>query len=192
MTRAEYTREKTIWMIVTPQIAILLISILWIFFFPKDNVSKYLTCNFQVVLEGFLTGLGLALAGYGFYFFAKKTKKFYETIELFEKVLSPTFKNLKLIDLFLLSFISGFNEEVFFRGLLFPRIGLVLSSVAFGLLHFPGKKYWIYAIWATGSAALFAYLFFLTNSLWLPITAHITNNFIGMVLLTRMAKGKKI
>ena len=89
-------------------------------------------------------------------------------------------------------FRSGFNEEIFFRGLLFPRIGLILSSVAFGLLHFPGKKYWIYAVWATCSAALFAYLFFLSNSLWLPITAHATNNLIGMVLLTRMAKGKKI
>ena len=192
MSRPNFTREKTIWMIVTPQIGILLISIFWIYFFPTDNVSKYLNFNFQIILEGFLTGLGLAMAGYGFYFFAKKTKKFYEAVELFEQVLSPTFKNLQFIDLFLLSFISGFNEEVFFRWLLFPRIGIVLSSLAFGLLHFPGKKYWVYAVWATLSAALFAYLFFLSNSLWLPITAHITNNLIGMVLLTRMAKGKKI
>ena len=192
MPRPELPREKTIWMVVTPQIGILLISIFWIYFFPKDNVSKYFNFSFRIIGEGFLTGAGLALAGYGFYFFAKKTKKFYEAVELFEQVLSPTFKNLKLIDLVLLSFISGFNEEVFFRGLLFPRIGLVLSSISFGLLHFPGKKYWIYAIWATASAALFAYLFFLSNSLWLPVTAHATNNLIGMILLTRMAKGKRI
>ena len=192
MSRPEFTREKTVWMIVTPQIAMLLISILWIFFFPKDNVSKYFNFSFQVMFEGFLVGVGLALAGYGFYFFAKKTKKFYEAVELFEQVLSPTFKNLKLIDLLLLSFISGFNEEIFFRGLLFPRIGLILSSVAFGLLHFPGKKYWIYAVWATCSAALFAYLFFLTNSLWLPVIAHGTNNLIGMILLMRMANKKRI
>lgn len=192
MSRPEVTREKTIWMILTPQIAMLLISILWIYFFPKDNVYRYFNFSLWILFEGLLTGFGLALAGYGFYFFAKKTKKFYEAVELFEQVLSPAFKNLKLIDLFLLSFISGFNEEVFFRGLLFPRVGIILSSLAFGLLHFPGKKYWIYAVWATCSAALFAYLFFLSNSLWLPITAHFTNNFIGMVLLTRMANKKNI
>ena len=188
MSRPEITREKTIWMVITPQIAMLLVSILWIFFFPKDNVLKFFNFSFRVLFEGLLTGFGLALAGYGFYFFAKKTKKFYEAVELFEQVLSPTFKNLKLIDLLLLSLIAGFNEEVFFRGLLFPRIGLILSSIAFGLLHFPGKKYWIYAVWATGSAALFAYLFFLSNSLWLPIIAHFTNNFIGMILLKGLTK----
>ncbi len=192
MHRPELTRKKTLWMVITPQIALLLISTLWIFFFPKDNVSKYFNFSFLILLEGLLTGLGFALAGYGFYYFAKKTKKFYEAVELFEQVLSPTFKNLKLIDLVLLSFISGFNEEVFFRGLIFPKVGIILSSLAFGALHFPGKRYWIYAVWATGSAAVFAYLFFLSNSLWLPITAHFVNNLIGMILLTRLANKKPI
>ena len=192
MTRGDIPREKTIWMVIVPQIGILLISTLWIFFFPQDNVSKYLNLSLQILFEGVLTGCGLALAGYGFYVFAKKTKKFYEAVELFEQILSPSFKNLKLIDVLLLSFIAGFDEEVFFRGLIFPKIGIILSSLAFGILHFPGKKYWIYAVWATGSAALFAYLFSVSNSLWLPITAHIINNFIGMVLLTRMANKKPI
>ena len=72
MTRTDYPREKVVWGIVIPQIVILLISIFWIYFFPKDNVSKYFNFSPQILVEGFLTGLGLALAGYGFYFFAKK------------------------------------------------------------------------------------------------------------------------
>ena len=192
MSNLEPTRGKTIQMVLIPQVVMMLVSMLWIYFFPKDAVSKFFNFSFQVMFEGLLTGVGLAVAGYGFYFFAKKTKKFYEAVELFEQILSPAFKNLKLIDLFILSAVSGFNEEVFFRGLLFPKIGIILSSLAFGVMHFPGKRYWIYAVWATASAALFAYLFFLSNSLWLPIIAHITNNFIGMVLLTRMANKKRI
>lgn len=192
MPRPEYPRDKTIWRIVTPQIVILLISTVWIYLFPKDNVSEHFIFSPQIILGGFITGLCLALAGYLFYVFAKKTKKFYEAVELFERILSPTFKNLKLIDLVLLSFIAGFNEEVFFRGLIFSRVGLVLSSLIFGILHFPGKRYWIYGVWATASGALFAYLFQITGSLWLPITAHTTNNLIGMILLNRMAKGEKI
>ena len=140
MFNSDFARKKTMLMILLPQGVILLISILWVLFFPKDHVSKFFHFSFQVLFEGLLTGAGLALAGYGFYFFAKKTKKFYEAVELFEQVLSPTFKNLKLVDLFLLSSISGFNEEVFFRGLLFPKVGMILSSLAFGALHFPGKK----------------------------------------------------
>jgi len=192
VSNPDFARKKTILMILLPQGVILLVSTLWILLFPKDHVSKFFHLSFSILFEGLLTGAGLALAGYGFYFFAKKTKKFYEAVELFEQVLSPTFKNLKLVDLLLLSVMSGFNEEVFFRGLLFPKVGIIISSIAFGTLHFPGKKYWIYAVWATCSAALFAYLFHLTNSLWLPIIAHVTNNLIGMVLLTRMAKGGKI
>lgn len=192
MSRSELPRLKVMQMVLFPQLIMFLISATWIFFFPKDNVIKYFNFSLPILLQGLLTGLGLALAGYGFYRFAKKTKKFYEAVELFEYVLSPTFKNLIFIDIVILSLVAGFNEEIFFRGLLFPKVGLILSSIAFGVLHFPGKKYWIYAVWATSSAALFAYLFLLSNSLLVPIIGHVVNNLIGMVLLTRMANKKPI
>ncbi len=192
MSRPELPRFKVMQMVLLPQLIMFLISATWIFFFPKDNVIQYFNFSLPILFQGLLTGLGLALAGYGFYRFAKKTKKFYAAVELFEYVLSPTFKNLIFIDIVILSLVAGFNEEIFFRGLLFPKVGLILSSLAFGVLHFPGKKYWIYAVWATGSAALFAYLFFLSNSLLVPIIGHAVNNLIGMILLTRMANNKRI
>ena len=83
---------------------------------------------------------------------------------------------------------SGFCEEIFFRGLLLPKIGIILSSLAFGLLHLPGRRFWIYALWASLSGALFGFLFLTFNSLWIPITAHATNNIIGMMLLKRLEK----
>ena len=201
MSNPAFTRISTIRRILIPQIVMMLLSILWIYFFSKDLFSRVFNFSLQIICEGLLVGCGLALAGYGFYVFAKKTKKFYEAVELFEQVLSPVFKNLQLIDLFLLSLVAGLSEEIFFRGLLFSKVaialsnvsvGIILSSLIFGAMHFPGKKYWIYAVWATASGALFAYLFYLTNSLWLPVTAHATNNLIGMILLNRMANKKPI
>lgn len=190
-TETTYSREKVLWMAVIPQAVLLAISILWIFLMPKYNVSVYLKINWQPIVGGLITGVGLAMSGYGFYNFTKKTKKFYETVELFEQVLAPAFKNLKLPDIIVLSIVSGFCEEIFFRGLMQPVFGIVLASIAFGLLHLPGFKYWIYALWASLSGALFGFLFIMTSSLWFPITAHAVNNTIGMVLLTRLEKNKK-
>lgn len=179
-------REKVIWAALIPQAALLIISIVWILFSPQDNVSKYLEFKFFPLIIGVFVGIGLALCGYGFYAFSKKIKSLSNTVELFEQVLAPVFKDLKTFDFISMSIISGFCEEIFFRGLLFPRLGIVLSSIAFGLLHMPGSKYWIYATWATLSGALFAYLFLLSGSLWLPIAAHITNNVIGMFMLRKL------
>lgn len=185
-------REKVIWMAIIPQIIILLISIFWIYLSPKDNILIYFKFNFLVFIEGALTGIGLAISGYGFYKISLKVKSLSHVVELFETVLSPVFKKLKIVDMVLLSFISGFCEEILFRGLLLPKLGIIVSSVCFGIVHMPGSKFWIYTIWAIGSGALFGWLFLLSGSLWLPIIAHTTNNLIGMVLLTRMANKKNI
>lgn len=186
MQKLDYTREKVLWLVVIPQMILLSVSILWIFLIPRDNVFIYLKFNFRAILEGVLTGIGLAICGYGFYNLAKKVKKLSSTVELFEQVLSPAFKNLKGIDIVFLSCVSGFCEEVFFRGLLLSRFGLIISSLAFAALHLPGLKYWIYALWAALSGALFGWLFILSGSLWLPISAHALNNIIGMFLLRKV------
>lgn len=185
-TRQDFSREKILWAAIIPQIALLVISIIWIYVSPKDNVLKYLAFNYKTILFGILVGILLALLGYLFYLWALKSKKFSEIVDLFQNVLSPVFKNLKLIDIVLLSLVAGFCEELFFRGLLLPRLGIILSSIAFGMLHLPGFKYWLYVLWATLSGALLGWLFLLTQSLWSPIIAHATNNLIGMIMLKKL------
>ena len=186
MSNESYPRKRVLWTAMIPQIVLLGIAVLWIFLFPKFNIFDYLKFEFKFIVIGFFVGLALAFAGYGFYNFSKKTKKFYETVELFEELLSPAFKDLRLVDIVLLSCVSGFCEEIFFRGVLQKAFGIVLASVGFGLLHLPGLKFWIYALWATLSGVLFGILFNVSGSLWLPITAHITNNIVGMILLSKL------
>ncbi|MBI3590529.1 MAG: CPBP family intramembrane metalloprotease [Candidatus Melainabacteria bacterium] len=183
-------REKLIWAALIPQSLLLLLSIIWINMSPEDNVLKYFHFNFKILSGGILTGLGLAVAGNLFYRFAKKIKFLHSTVELFEQILAPTFKNLNVADIFLLSITAGFCEEIFFRGLILPEFGIIIASIAFGVLHLPGMKYWIYALWATLSGALLGWLFILSSSLWLPITAHAINNVIGIFMLKKISKGK--
>ena len=62
------------------------------------------------------------------------------------------------------------SEELFFRGLLATTIGLIASSLAFGLLHqMRGRVRWVWAGWATVMGLLFGALFLATGSLLGPL-----------------------
>jgi hypothetical protein len=79
---------------------------------------------------------------------------------------------------------SAIAEELFFRGLLVPMLGLVLSSLAFGALHqLRGRVGWIWALWAAVMGLLFGGLFVATGSLVGPILAHATINVLNLRFL---------
>ncbi|MEA2748401.1 MAG: protease family protein [Myxococcales bacterium] len=72
---------------------------------------------------------------------------------------------------------SAASEELFFRGLLATTIGLIASSLAFGLLHqMRGRVRWVWAAWATVMGFLFGALFLATGSLLGPLLAHAVIN----------------
>jgi membrane protease YdiL (CAAX protease family) len=76
---------------------------------------------------------------------------------------------------------SGIGEELVFRGLLVPLVGIVLSSLAFGLLHqVRGRARWAWAAWAALTGAVFGAIFVLTGSLAGPILAHVGINFVNL------------
>jgi membrane protease YdiL (CAAX protease family) len=79
---------------------------------------------------------------------------------------------------------SGIAEELFFRGLLAPVLGLVFSSLAFGGLHqLRGRVGWIWASWATVMGLLFGALFLATGSLLGSIVAHASINVMNLRFL---------
>jgi membrane protease YdiL (CAAX protease family) len=68
---------------------------------------------------------------------------------------------------------SATGEELLFRGLLVPLLGVVGSSVLFGALHqIRGAARWWWMAWATVMGLLFALVFRATGSLVGPIVAH--------------------
>lgn len=76
---------------------------------------------------------------------------------------------------------SAASEELFFRGLLATTFGLVLSSLAFGLLHqMRGRVRWVWAGWATVMGLLFGALFLATGSLLGPLLAHAAINIANL------------
>lgn len=87
--------------------------------------------------------------------------------------LRPAVRNAPDATLFVLGVAGAASEELFFRGLLAPALGLLLSSLAFGALHrLRGRTGWIWAGWAFVMGALFGALFLATGSLVGPLLAH--------------------
>jgi uncharacterized protein len=69
------------------------------------------------------------------------------------------------------------GEELFFRGLLVPLVGVVASSIAFASLHqVSGPARWGWMLWAAIMGLIFGTIFAATGSLAGPLVAHAAIN----------------
>ena len=86
----------------------------------------------------------------------------------------------------LLALVSGFAEEVFFRGALQPRVGWLLASLLFGCVHFvPRREFLPWTGFAIGAGLRFGALFVWTGNLLAPVTAHVVVNGVNLPRLVR-------
>ncbi|MDE1870965.1 MAG: CPBP family intramembrane metalloprotease [Candidatus Micrarchaeota archaeon] len=81
--------------------------------------------------------------------------------------------------------IAPINEEIFFRGFMVPRLGIIASAIIFALLHLS------YISVSEFAAALFfgllaGYVFRRTKSLYPSIVAHAIVNFVTVAALFSM------
>lgn len=89
-------------------------------------------------------------------------------------------------DAVLLAMASGLGEELFFRGALQPRVGLVLASLLFGAVHFvPRREMWAWTGFAVVIGLLLGLLFEWTGNVVAPVVAHTVVNAINLPYLVR-------
>jgi membrane protease YdiL (CAAX protease family) len=94
--------------------------------------------------------------------------------------LIPMTRNLRFIDMVALAVLSGVSEELFFRGVLQPILGLTVASVLFGLLHWLGL---VYAAWAASVGVLLGLVYTTTGNLVVPATMHTVHNLAVLLYL---------
>ncbi len=86
----------------------------------------------------------------------------------------------------ILAVFSALGEELLFRGLLQPAIGIVWSSLIFGGLHIgPNRSYIPWTIMAVGMGFAFGGMFYYTGNLLAPILAHFTINYFNLAAIAR-------
>lgn len=92
-------------------------------------------------------------------------------------------------DAIVLALASSLGEELLFRGLLLPTVGLPLSAIVFGLLHGgPDRVFLQWTAAAVVAGGLFGALALATGSLWAPVTAHFVVNWLNLRRLARDMK----
>ena len=154
---------------------LLLIAKVWLHFDPT---------RFPFLLSwkdaGMGLGLGLIISGisaliYQLWPAYRQSADFYLAF-----VLAP----LAIADSIWIGLLPGMSEELLFRGVMLPSLGLngtglTISSLCFGILHMSGKHQWPYAIWASLIGFILGGSALMTGNLLVPIAAHVFTNFIS-------------
>lgn len=158
-------------------VVLLLCARLWLFF-DRSAVLLPLQWSGVSAALGIAIGLGITAASsvlYRLWASYRQSADYY-----LELVIKP----LAFPDLIWLGLLPGMSEELLFRGVMLPALGLTwfglaLSSLCFGVLHFSGSQQWSYVIWATVIGAVLGLSALWTGNLLVPIVAHITTNLIS-------------
>lgn len=104
-----------------------------------------------------------------------------------EAFLSTTTTSGLLVNIFMIAILPAFAEEILFRGAIAGllrnwtknvHVAVFVSSLIFAAIHL--QFYGFLPRFLLGMAL--GYLFFWSGSLWLPIAAHFTNNFLSVIV----------
>lgn len=157
-------------------IILLVIAKVWIRLDPLPQVP--LQWNVQHMLVGFSLGLGITGLSALIY---QTWPRYRAAADLY---LQMILKPLLWPDLLWLGLLPGLSEELLFRGVMLPALGLnwgglIASSCCFGILHLSGPQQWPYVIWATIVGLALGYSVLVTGNLLVPITAHIITNLLS-------------
>jgi membrane protease YdiL (CAAX protease family) len=125
-----------------------------------------------------LLSLGLGVLIWGATTFATRVMvRRFAWARALHRGLRPAVRDAGDVTLAVVAVASAFGEELLFRGLLVPVVGVVASSVVFGALHqIRGRARWAWMGWATVMGLLFGTVFAATGSLAGPLIAHLAIN----------------
>lgn len=134
----------------------------------------------EELLWGALLGLGISGASLGLYRLWSAYR--YSADRYLSLVLEP----LIWPDLVWLALLPGLSEELLFRGVMLPGLGLNLlgvmaTSACFGVLHMSDRKQWPYATWATIVGFFLGMSALITGNLLVPVMAHVVANLVSGV-----------
>ncbi|MEO8178066.1 MAG: CPBP family intramembrane glutamic endopeptidase [Deltaproteobacteria bacterium] len=134
-------------------------------------------------------GLGIAF-GVTLVVASRITVQRYTWARLLHLELQPFARSLSPSGVIVLALLSSAGEELLFRSLLQPWMGLLPQALLFGLVHqLPGRSRWVWATWAFVVGLALGALFQFTGSLWGPLAAHALVNGVNLMFLKRYDPG---
>jgi CAAX protease family protein len=162
---------------------LLALALSWIYFQNQLQWNFFIRLNQEKLLLDLLIGLSSAAFIIGLSIFSTKNFLWAQLLEdEFSKVLVP----LQIWEIALIALLSGLVEETLFRGAIQPVLGLIPTSLLFGLAHFvPRKVFLPWSAYATFAGFLLGSVAELTRNLFPVIVAHCVINFVLILVLNR-------
>ena len=159
-------------MIAATALILLLVAKVWLYF---DPAQLPFVLSWQDVGVGAGIGFGISIisvVAYRLWPAYRRSTDFYLNF-----VLAP----LVLADSIWIGLLPGMSEELLFRGVMLPSVGLngtglLISSLCFGILHMSSKDQWPYAVWASLIGLILGGSLLITGNLLVPVTAHVLTN----------------
>lgn len=160
-------------------VVLLVIAKAWLYFEPTKRLP--LTLLWRDAGLGAALGVGITLAS------ALMYKLWGHYRQSADEYLAMVLKPLHWPDLLWLGLLPGLSEELLFRGVMLPAIGLnglgiLVSGASFGVLHLSSLQQWPYVVWATVIGLLLAISAVVTGNLLVPIVAHVMTNLASSVV----------
>uniref|UniRef100_A0A7C5KC61 CPBP family intramembrane metalloprotease n=1 Tax=Thermodesulfobium narugense TaxID=184064 RepID=A0A7C5KC61_9BACT len=139
--------------------------------------------DFNIDLTGICTSILIGVLVFLLGFYISKIFLFAEKIN--QALYINIFKDVNIIEMFYISVLSAFCEEMFFRGLMQAFLGIYLASIFFGILHTPeiNIKGLFYAAYICGIGFVLGMLYIQQGTILAPIIAHFLINFLGGISL---------
>ena len=124
------------------------------------------------VIYGLLTAAVLAVANFYLLVRAPGLPGVPSIRRLYAEVMQPMFGNLSVTEIIVISAVAGMGEELLFRGVLQPELGLFPASVIFGLAHMGGGGTLAFGCWVMVMGGMLGILAIASEGLLAPIIAH--------------------
>ena len=123
-------------------------------------------------LKGAVVAGGLAAVNFYLIYCAPELPGVRAVRRLYRDTLKPLFGTVGRREVLVISVAAGIGEELLFRGVLQPEVGLVPASLIFGVLHMGGSGTFAFSCWVTVMGGVLGWLALWTEGLLAPIIAH--------------------
>ncbi|AFY73086.1 CAAX amino terminal protease family [Synechococcus sp. PCC 7502] len=180
------TRSQVLICMAVSAVVMLVVAKTWTFLFD----ARVISLSWQPIHLAWGIGLGLLVTLLSSLIYEIWADYRLAANTYLEMVLKP----LELVDVIWLGILPGMSEELLFRGVVLPSfgmnaVGLIVSSLIFGILHMASLKHWQYAAWAVIVGIGLGLVTIATDSLLPAVTTHIfTNSLSGLIWKLKQQK----
>jgi membrane protease YdiL (CAAX protease family) len=177
-------QSKLIILVTSIEIVVIVLAVVLGFIFQINLFNKF-SFNIDLMLLSLYGTAGLIAINYISVFVLSRYIGFFKNLKIAYDEVSIIVADVNTPGIIIIALLSGFAEELFFRGIVQTGLGITIASIIFGLVHIGNKKTIYYGVYAIFIGFYLGFFMLYTESLWVPIIIHIINNVLAIPFMKK-------